>query len=194
MEPPIALKNLHQLENFKHFTKEFQALERMQIADTKTLEINFLTLSKLSKMNKQKLLKKLQLLNTKEKNSILTSVNNVQEHRSKFQLPKNQLIFKITGLIISIMTLIQEKLYLNLQVIFQREKKIYLSSKKNSLEMLRYLLILCQLKFLKLQKVSKLQVQYSPNINQQTMREVKFLVILIKTHPLNLNKLSKMIF
>ena len=81
MEPPIALKSLLQLENFKHFTQEFQALEKMQIADTKTSETNFLMLSKLAKMNKLRLIEKLKLLVKIMNNSMLILVNNVQEYR-----------------------------------------------------------------------------------------------------------------
>lgn len=89
MEPPIALESSHQLVNFKNFTQEFQALERMLIADIKTLEINFLTLSKLAKTNKLWLIEMPLLLDKMMKNSMLTLVNNVQEHRSKFKLLKN---------------------------------------------------------------------------------------------------------
>lgn len=81
MEPPIALKSLLQLENFKHFTQEFQASEKMQIADTKTSETNFLMLSKLAKMNKLRLIEKLKLLVKIMNNSMLILVNNVQEYR-----------------------------------------------------------------------------------------------------------------
>jgi len=47
---------------------------------------------------------------------------------------------------------------------------------------LKYLLILYQLKFLKLLKVLKLLVQYSLNINKQTKRDLKFSIISTKIH------------
>jgi hypothetical protein len=62
MELHKASKTLLLPVNFNLFTQEFKAWEKNLTESIKTLEIDFWMSSKLAKMNKQKLIEKLKLL------------------------------------------------------------------------------------------------------------------------------------
>ena len=110
---PKVSRTLLKQVNSKLSTAKLLTWEHHQIANIKQSEINFWTQLKLVKMNRLKLINKLQWLMKRVRNILLILLNNVEELKLKLKPLKVWLTSKITGLIMLKTMMTLEKLSVN---------------------------------------------------------------------------------